>query len=83
MFADAGATDYNPHFLCVNSSGASMKSASSYMTRIPATHRDVIADGALVPRDMLDGSKTYADFVKARALLLSEKAQSLVKVGSL
>ena len=28
MFADVGATDYNPHFLCVNSSGASMKSAS-------------------------------------------------------
>lgn len=28
MFADVGATDYNPHFVCVNSSGASMKSAS-------------------------------------------------------
>jgi len=28
VFADVGATDYNPHFLCVNSSGASMKSAS-------------------------------------------------------
>jgi len=28
VFADVGATDYNPHFVCVNSSGASMKSAS-------------------------------------------------------
>lgn len=27
-FADAGATDYNPYFCCVNSSGVSMKSAS-------------------------------------------------------
>lgn len=27
-FADAGATDYNPYFFCVNSSGASMKYTS-------------------------------------------------------
>ena len=33
MFADVGATDYNPHFLCVNSSGASMKSASFIFDR--------------------------------------------------
>lgn len=33
MFADAGATDYNPHFCCVNSSGASMKSASFIFDR--------------------------------------------------
>lgn len=56
---------------------------ATYMTRIPAAERDGIADGALIPRAMLDGSKTYADFVKERAKRLSEAAQSLVKTGSL
>jgi len=53
------------------------------MARIPADQRDGIADGALIPRAMLDGSKTYADFVKERAKRLSEAAQSLVTTGSL
>ena len=56
---------------------------ASYMARIPADQRDGIADGALIPRAMLDGSKTYADFVKERAKRLSEAAQSLVTTGSL
>ena len=59
------------------------ESPASYMTKIPASQRDGIADGALIPRPMLDGSKTYADFVKERAKRLSEVAQSLVKTGSI
>lgn len=61
----------------------SAENPATYMVRIPATHRDAIADGALIPRGLLDGSKTYADFIKERALLLAEKAQSLVKSGTL
>jgi len=56
---------------------------SVYMPRIPSAQRDSIADGAFVPRAMLDGSSTYADFIKARAMVLAEKAQSLVRIGSL
>jgi hypothetical protein len=56
---------------------------ATYMMRIPSAHRNAIADGALVPRDMLDGSKTYADFIEARAKLLAQKAHSLVTTGAL
>lgn len=56
---------------------------ATYMTRIPAAQLNAIADGALIPRDMLDGTKTYADFIDARAKLLAAKAESLVKTGSL
>ncbi|MCD0499376.1 DUF262 domain-containing protein [Achromobacter sp. MY14] len=59
------------------------KSPATYMTSIPVHQRDNIADGALIPRSMLDGSYTYSDFINARALLLSEQAQSLVKYGTL
>ncbi|WP_174968273.1 DUF262 domain-containing protein [Burkholderia lata] len=56
---------------------------SVYMLNIPKGLKDSIADSALVPREMFDGSRTYADFVEARANLLVQKAQSLVRTGSL
>lgn len=61
----------------------SAENPATYMTRIPANRRNVIADGALIPRDMLDGSKTYADFIEGRATLLAQKATSLVKTAML
>lgn len=56
---------------------------ANYMMRIPTAQRDGIADGALIPRTMLDGSKTYADFAKERAKRLSDAAHSLIRIGSL
>lgn len=59
------------------------KSPATYMPLISTGERNSIADGALVPRNMLDGASTYADFIKARAALLAEKAQMLVRIGTL
>lgn len=56
---------------------------ATYMSKIPTAHLHPIADGALIPRDMLDGSKTYADFINARAKLLAAKAETLIKTGAL
>jgi hypothetical protein len=58
------------------------KNPANYMTEIPPEHLQAIADGALIPPDMLDGSKTYADFVDARAKLLATRAESLIRKGS-
>ncbi|NML34998.1 DUF262 domain-containing protein [Paraburkholderia antibiotica] len=56
---------------------------ATYMPKIPSDLKNQIADSALIPRTLLDGSKTYAEFIEARANLLVEKAQSLVKTGKL
>ncbi|HPM57220.1 MAG TPA: DUF262 domain-containing protein [Thermomonas sp.] len=53
-----------------------------YMPNIPAAQKDQIADGALIPRDMFDGTKSYTDFVTARAALLAATAESLIHKGS-
>jgi hypothetical protein len=54
---------------------------ATYMPRIPSEQLKVIADGALIPRDMLDGAKTFADFINARAQVMAETAESLVRSG--
>lgn len=59
------------------------QSPATYMARIPVAQLNGIADAALIPRAMLDGSRTFADFVKERAQRLSEAAQSLVQTGLL
>lgn len=56
---------------------------ATYMTRIPTAQMHRIADGALIPQNILDGTKTYADFIDARAKLLAAKAESLIKTGAL
>lgn len=53
-----------------------------YMVKIPAAHKDAIADGAIIPRDMLDGSKSFAEFIDARAILMAATAQNLMSTGS-
>ena len=58
------------------------QSPVSYMTDIPPEHLDAIADGAIIPRDMLDGSKSYTDFLNARAALLTDTAKNLMATGS-
>lgn len=55
---------------------------AKYMSLIPTAQRDDIADCALIPRDCLDGSKTFVDFVQARSNLLAAKAESLIKTGA-
>jgi hypothetical protein len=52
------------------------------MPNIPAAQKDQIADGELIPRDMFDGTKSYTDFVTARAALLAATAESLIHKGS-
>jgi len=58
------------------------ESPVTYMAKIPAAHKDAIANGGIIPRDALDGSKPYADFINDRANLLSATAQSLISTGS-
>lgn len=52
-----------------------------YFPKVPEAIRGDIFDRALVPSEFRDGSKVYADFVKARAKLLAEKAEELIKAG--
>lgn len=53
-----------------------------YMVKIPAAHKDAIADGAIIPRNMLDGSKSFVDFIESRATLLATTAKNLMSTGS-
>ena len=57
------------------------ESPAAYMARIPPAHLEAIAEGAIIPKDFLDGSKPYAEFVKQRADLLAATAQSLIATG--
>lgn len=57
------------------------KSPADYMTSIPAVQLDAIAEGAIIPKKFLDGSKPYADFISERAALLASKAQTLISSG--
>lgn len=59
------------------------KSPVDYMANIPAAHVDAIADGAIIPKKFLDGSKPYADFIGERAVLLASKAQTLISGGTI
>jgi hypothetical protein len=52
-----------------------------YFAKIPATIKNDVFDRALVPTDYRDGTKVYADFVKARAESLAAKAADLIQNG--
>jgi hypothetical protein len=51
---------------------------SSYFDLVPANIRDDVFDRALVPTEFRDGSKTYADFKKKRAVALASAAEVLI-----
>lgn len=53
-----------------------------YMPKIPAASKESIADGALIPVSMLDGTKSYADFLIARSKLLALTAERLITSGT-
>src|SRR5690606_22451391 len=57
------------------------QSPATYMASIPQSHLIAIADGAIIPRHFMDGSRPYADFVKERADVLAATAQSLISSG--
>jgi hypothetical protein len=52
-----------------------------YFPKIPATIRDDVFDRALVPPAFRNGSRLYADFVKARSEHLAQKAGELIQAG--
>lgn len=52
-----------------------------YFAEIPATIREDVFQRALIPQSFQDGSKAYADFIKARAELLAKKAAELIQAG--
>lgn len=54
----------------------------NYMPKIAAANRDGIADGAIIPRDMFDGTKSYADFITSRSKLLASTAETLIHTGN-
>jgi hypothetical protein len=52
-----------------------------YFASIPDLIRDDVFTRALIPVDFRDGSKTYSDFLEARANMLAEKASELIRGG--
>jgi hypothetical protein len=54
---------------------------SDYFSHIPKEIREDVFDRALVPAPYRDGSKTFADFIGARAELLAVEAQKLIVNG--
>jgi hypothetical protein len=52
-----------------------------YFPKISSKIRDDVFERALIPSDFRDGSKVYADFIKARARALAKKAADLIQAG--
>lgn len=52
---------------------------SDYIKRIPENIRKDVLNRGLIPEPFQDGSKTFAEFVDARATFLAKEAERLVK----
>ncbi len=52
-----------------------------YFQTMPEPQKDAILKAALIPDEVADGSKPYADFVKLRAIELARGAAKLVNTG--
>jgi len=53
-------------------------SPTTYMAKIDSSLKSSIAASSLLPLDAMDGSKTYADFIVARAEMLAAAAMKLI-----
>lgn len=57
------------------------RSPAAYFQDIPDAHKAVTLARALIPEEFHDGSRSFSDFVPARAELLAQKAEALITVG--
>ncbi|MDD2468503.1 MAG: DUF262 domain-containing protein [Desulfobulbus sp.] len=58
-------------------------SPDSYFQKIPESNKDQILESSFIPTDGGDGKMLFNDFIKARSTILVEKANTLVRNGSL
>jgi len=57
------------------------RAPQDYFADIPQGIRDDVFDRALIPAADRTGAAVYADFIKARAVLLAGKASQLIQQG--
>lgn len=56
-------------------------SPADYMPKIDRKHVKSIAASAILPENAMDGSVPYADFIKARAVMLAAAARKLIETA--
>jgi hypothetical protein len=52
-----------------------------YFQQVPKNIRGNVFDRALIPGEFQDGTKAYADFIRARAKLLAQRAEDRIQKG--